>query len=216
MNDDFLAIRRKRIGKRIAQERKKRHWSQAAFGEELSKKMGDSIPTAQNTISNWENGNNLPESLDIFIAMSYIFECDCGYLLCDYDERTHDSKEICKATGLSEESINALCYLETWGLGEEVTHVIDALIFDFGHATKGESFSPLVYLLNWFLKYEGNSKIEKQVHISGKIIDCNDQSGYLASTIKLNSRIVENAVLMEIQQALISLKKRFAGKERGK
>lgn len=216
MNDDFLAIRRKKIGKRIAQERKNRHWSQAAFGEELSKKMGGSIPTAQNTISNWENGNNLPESLDIFIAMSHIFECDCGYLLCDYDERTHDSKEICKATGLSEESINTLCSLKKWDLGEEVTRVIDALIFDFRYATKGESFAPLVYLLDWFLKYKGNGKIEKQVHISGKIIDCNDQNGYIASTIKLNNRIIENAALLEIQQALISIKKRLARREREK
>ena len=216
MNDNFITIRRKKIGQRIALERKKRNWSQAVFGEELSKKMNCSNPIAQNTISNWENGNNLPESLDIFIAMSYIFGCDCGYLLCDYDERTHDSKEICKATGISEESINALCNLKTWGLGGEVTRVIDALIFDYRYTTKGESFAPLVYLLNWFFEYKGNGKIEKQVHISGKIIDCNDPSGYLASTIKLNDRIVENAALMEIEQALISLKKRLAGQENGK
>lgn len=216
MNDNLIAIRRKKIGKRIAQERKKRNWSQAVFGEELSKKTGGSTPIAQNTISNWENGNNFPESLDIFIAMSLIFECDCGYLLCDYDERTHDSKEICKATGLSEESINALCSLKTWGVEGAVTHVIDSLILDYRYATKGESFSPLVYLLNWFFKYKGTGKIEKQVHISGKIIDSNDQSSYLASTIKLNDRIVENAALMEIQQALISLKNRLAGKESGK
>lgn len=97
-----------------------------------------------------------------------------------------------------------------------MTHVIDALIFDYRYTTKGESFAPLVYLLNWFFKYKGIGKIKKQVHISGEIIDCNDQSGYLASTIKLNNRIVENAALMEIQQALISLKKRLAEKESGK
>lgn len=216
MNDEKMTERKAKIGERIASERKKRHWSQEKFGEELSKKMGGSISGAQNTISNWENGKNLPETLDIFLAMSQIFECDCGYLLCDYDERTHDSTEICKATGLSENSINALCSLKTWGLGGEIALVIDAMIYDYGYATKGESMPPLVYLLNWFLKYKGTGKSEKQVHISGKIIDCNDQSGHLASTIKLNDRIIENAALMEIQQALVSLKKRLARKERGK
>ena len=215
MNDKMVLERKVKIGKRIAAERKKRSWSQEKFGEELSEKMGGSISGAQNTISNWEKGKNLPETLDIFIAMSQHFGCDCGYLLCDYDERTHNSKEICNTTGLSEESINALCSLNAWGLGREVTQVIDALIFDYGYVTKGESFAPIVYLLNWFLHYKGTEKVEKQVHISGKIIDCNDQNGYIASTIKLNERIVENAALMEIQQALISLKRRLARKDRG-
>ena len=114
MNDNSVVNRRRKIGERIATERKKRGWSQEVFGEKLSKKMDWSTAAGQNKISNWENGKHLPSSLDVFLAMSQIFGCDCGYLLCDYDERTHDSAEICKATGLSDRSVECLCSLNTW------------------------------------------------------------------------------------------------------
>lgn len=37
--------------------------------------------------------------------MADYFKCDCGYLLCDYDEPIHDLKDICNVTGLSEKAI---------------------------------------------------------------------------------------------------------------
>lgn len=188
-------------------------------GKQSNTEFSDFLGISRQSVGFYLNGDRVPDALTLAkIAEKCEVSTDWLLGLSDIRSKDYDVQQICKATGLSEESITELCGWKKWGVGieEEAARVIDALIFDFRYETKGESFAPLVYLLNWFLKYEGNEKIEKQVHISGKIIDCNDQSSYLASTIKLNNRIVENAALMEIQQALISLKKRLAGKEREK
>lgn len=204
--------RKKEIGKRIKYERKRLGWSQEKFSEKLSEKLDGKIVAAQNTISNWENGKNFPDSLDVFFAMSQLFNCDCGYLLCDYDERTHNAKEISILTGLSDKSINALCNLKSWKLEKELASVIDALILDYQYATKGEDQAPLVYLIYWFLNYSGNGKPSKAIHLTGEIIDfCGN--GYIPSSIRLNERTIENAALAEIEQGLVSLKKRL-GRER--
>lgn len=213
MFDITLSDRRKEIGKRIATERKKARLTQDEFADKLNKITG-SRPN-QSTISMWEHGESFPDNIETIFAMSMIFCCDCGYLLCDYNEKTHDATEMCKTTGLSEGSINTLCNLRVWGAEKELTFVIDTLIYDFNQATKGESIAPLIYLINWFLKYKGSERVDKQVLIDGKIIDSHDPNGYLANSLKLNDRIIENAALTEIQQGLISLKKRIIRKGRG-
>ena len=211
-----LSMRREKIGAIIRKERKKKFKSQAAFADSIREKLNlQPEAITQGTVSNWENGNSLP-SLDYLLAMSRIFNCDCGYLLGDYDEHTRDSMDICKATGLSEESVNTLCNLKSWGVEAELTSVIDGLISDLNHGEKGASLAPLVYLIHWFLTYKGSGKIDKMVHTNGEIVDCHDLDGYIPNSVKLNDRIIENAALMEIQQGLISLKKRFLRKERGK
>lgn len=214
MIDNTMNERRTEIGRRIAKERKKAGLTHDGLADEIKKILG--VRPGQSTISMWEHGKSFPDNIETIFAMSRIFGCDCGYLLCDYDEKTHDSTEICKATGLSEDSINTLCNLRAWGVGKVLTSVIDALIFDFQYATKGESIAPLVYMINWFLEYKGKEKIDKMVHINGEIVDCPDSDGYIASSLKLNDRIIENAALTDIQQGLISLKKRLLRKERGK
>lgn len=214
MIDNSMNERRKEIGRRIAKERKKAGLTHDGLADKIKKELG--VRPGQSTISMWEHGNSFPENIETIFAMSKIFGCDCGYLLCDYDEKTHDSKEICNATGLSEESVNTLCNLNSWGVETELTSVVDGLIYDLNHSEKENSFTPLVYLIHWFLAYKGNGETAKMVHIDGEIVDCHDADGYIASSIKLNDRIIENAVLTEIQQCLISLKKRTSRKERGK
>lgn len=206
--------RRAEIGRRIAKERKNAGLTHDGLADEIKKILG--VRPRQSTISMWEHGKSFPDNIETIFAMSRIFGCDCGYLLCDYDEKTHDSMDICKATGLSEESINTLCNLKSWGVEAELTSVIDGLISDLNRTEKGASFTPLVYLIHWFLAYSSSGKINKMVHINGEIVDCHDPDGYLSSSVKLNDRIIENAALMEIQQGLISLKKRISRKERGK
>ena len=212
MNDISILGRRKIIGKRIAKERKENvHLTQ----DELADKIGEitGVRPKQSTVSMWERGESFPDNIETIFAMSKIFGCDCGYLLCDYDEKTHDAKGICQATGLSESTINALCSMATWGVGQEAAAVIDALIFDFGYATKGEVIAPLIYLINWYLKYDGSQSQEKRVQFTGEITDTSDTTGYLGNSLNLDSRIIENAALIEIQQGLISLKKRNARKK---
>lgn len=210
MNDNYE--RNIELGKRLGRERKKEGLTQAGLADKIEAETGKR--PEQNTISNWENGKSFP-GIDTIFALSRIFACDCGYLLGDYDERTHDSMDICKATGLSEETVNLLCNLRAWGTEKELTSVIDALIYDFGFATKGEGIAPLVYLISWFLRYRGGNSGSMRVLPDGTVKDSCDATGYTLNTLKLNDRIIENAALTEIEQGLISLKKRILRKERG-
>lgn len=203
----FYETRRAEFGKRLAQERKKAGLTQEKLADKIEGEIGKS--PGQNTISNWENGKSFPDSIEILFAISRILGCDCGYLLCDYEERTHNATDICKATGLSEETVNTLCNLRSWGFGEALAFVIDALIYDFNYATKGEDIAPLIYLISWFLNYNGTKSGAKQVFVDGKVRDCPDTRGYVANALKLNDRVIANAALTEIQQGLISLKRRI-------
>ena len=198
--------------KRLARERKRAKLTQEALADKLSE-LG--YGKGQSAISEWEKKERLPDIETVF-ALSKIFGCDCGYLLGDYDERTHDSMDICKATGFSEETVNLLCNLRTWGAEKGLTSVIDALIYDFGFATKGEDIAPLVYLIGWFLQYRGGNSGTMRVLPDGTVKECGDVTGYTSNTLKLNDRIIESAALTEIEQGLISLKKRILRKERGK
>lgn len=198
--------------KRLARERKRAKLTQEALADKLSE-LG--YGKGQSAISEWEKKERLPDIETVF-ALSKIFGCDCGYLLGDYDERTHDSMDICKATGLSEETVNLLCNLRAWGIAKELTSVIDALIYDFRTETKGKSIAPLVYLISWFLQYRGGNSGTMRVLPDGTVKDSGDATGYTSNTLKLNDRIIENAALTEIEQGLISLKKRILRKERGK
>ena len=212
MIDYCVGERRVRIGSRIAAERKKAHLTQDDLADRLEKETGNK--PKQSTISMWERGKSFPDSIEIIFALSRIFGCDCGYLLCDYDERTRDASGICEATGLSEATVNTLCNAKTWGAGRELTEVIDALIYDFGYATKGEDIAPLIYLISWFLRYNGGGSNSMRIYLDGSFRDCGDTTRYSSGTLKLNGCIIEGAALAEIQRSLISLKKRISRKGR--
>jgi len=173
---------------------------------------------AQSTIVNWEKGvTSIP--LDRLIAMSKLFQCDCGYLLCDYDQRTHNLVEISDETGLSEKSINRLSVLKTWGDDSEAK-VIDLLLLDAQERYKSHHHRSILDLLSFFWEYDDGGTCKKQIFKNGTILDYNGgyisahRGGYISTdAILLDARIVENAALMELQQALISLKKIY--RERG-
>lgn len=211
---DFSANKRKKeFGTRIATERKKADLTQDELADKLEKEIGSK--PKQSTISMWERGLSFPESIETVFALSRILGCDCGYLLGDYDERTRNATNICGATGLSEETVNTLCNLRAWGGDKDLCTAIDALVYDYNYATKGESIAPLAYLISWFLRFDGKGSKSKQVFLDGNVADCTG-GGYIAGALRLNDRIIESAALTEIQQGLISLKKRILRKERAK
>lgn len=114
MNDIFRykkIDRVRQIGKRIKDERRKKKLSQQKLADAISSIMVDSDPdykgTEQNTVSNWEKGVSLPP-LSKLIALSEIFDCDIGYLLCDYDEPTRNLADVVEQTGLSGEAVKSL------------------------------------------------------------------------------------------------------------
>lgn len=201
-----IITRQKKIGKRIEQERKKKHMTQSELGSRVSAELGGGDPIPQNTISGWEKGKLPP--LDKLIALSSVLECDCGYLLCDYDEEIHGITDICRETGLSKYSVKTLCRYKGFfgGLFPEISEVIDFLIYDYEKDNRSMSHQPLFQLLHWFFQYDKTNSIGKAVTTKNKLVNYRaGYSSYSSDRISLDG-IIENAVLMEIQRALISLK----------
>ncbi len=208
MTDNTIFERGKKIGKRIQGERKKLGMSQKELGERIAELLNGDVDVAQNTISGWETGKQIPPMNQI-LALSNIFGCDCGYILCDYDQRTHDSLEIREATGLSEGSVNYLCFLKSWGMGESEARMLDFLLLDARSRDKSHHYRSVLDLLRFFLEYDGSKSTPKQIFINGHVVDY-ECDGYIApSAITLTTRIVENAALMEMEQALINLKQLY-------
>lgn len=97
-----------KIGDRIRTLRKKRGFSQDKLIEILDINYG--VRISRNTLSNIENGcqKTCNFKLDLLFALSSLFECEVGYLLCEYDNITGRNTDIQKETGLNDKSIEAL------------------------------------------------------------------------------------------------------------
>ncbi len=89
------------IGERIKSERKRKGWSQIKFAKELGLYIDHS------RISKWENDNETPGD-DLLRRMALIFDCDYGYLIGEYPQRTRTESDIKKATGLSDKAVEAI------------------------------------------------------------------------------------------------------------
>ena len=132
------------------------------------------------------------------------------YLLGITPDPTTDTNlaAVCKYTGLSQESIQFLSFFSQFG-DHETANVLDILIEDsrYHNSDGNRSYRSILNLLNFFFSYS-NSTNRKQVFINGLISDRKDTDGFISSNaIALDDTIIENAVLAEIQHALISLKK---------
>lgn len=207
MIDNPIYNRQVEIGKRIACERKKLGWSQGRLGEEITTLLGLERKIAQATISYWEKGSSNIE-LDRILAMSKLFGCDCGYLLYDYDERTHDSSKICESTGLSEGSINCLSFCKTWEF-REVANVIDTLLRDWKAVNSDgkRSYKSIIESLYSFFSYSGRGG-RYLVTSKGYIVQDKSTDGMVSvGATSIDDTMIENAILVEIQNALMSLKR---------
>lgn len=92
------------IGERIKQERLKLKLNQS----ELMKKI-ELSPDSYRVLGRWENARkgSHPQFKDM-IELCNVFNCELGYLLCEYDCKTRDTVDIKKEIGLSEKAINIL------------------------------------------------------------------------------------------------------------
>lgn len=96
-----------KIGDRLQQLRKQAGYSQ----EKLIEILGDmDIKVCRNTISKMENGTCSSDSfnLRLLAALAQLYDCEVGYLLCEYDCKTGRNTDIKAVTGLNDESIQAL------------------------------------------------------------------------------------------------------------
>ncbi len=89
------------IGDRIKSERKLKGWTQVKLSVKLGFKPDNSH------VSRWETGNEIPGD-DLLRKMAQVFECDYGYLIGEYPQRTRTESDIKKATGLSDKAVEAI------------------------------------------------------------------------------------------------------------
>jgi transcriptional regulator with XRE-family HTH domain len=215
--DIFLYDQRKElIGERIKLERKAAKKTQESLAEEITAMTGSEKDISQSTVASWESGKTIPP-LSRLIAMSTIFGCDISYLLGDYPQRRRDAVDVCALTGLSEGSATALANLNSWGIND-ITKTLDILIYDNSYHNIGTvnghtyRYRSVLDLLNFFFSYK-ECDMRYEISSNGSIVERKDYDGTIStSRIALNSRVVENAVLMEIQQALINLKETHTSK----
>ena len=116
-----------KIGKRIKGERKKNGFTQ----DELINLLRDNqVPVGRNTLSAMENGIKEKFSFQVLYGLADIFQCQIGYLLCEYDCKTQFNAAISEITGLSDNAINTLKKVNE-NKDEyrryEVLHLIDTL-----------------------------------------------------------------------------------------
>ena len=101
----MLEYNLRKIGSRIRGLREHRGWSQTELIEELQRHGG---AVGRNTLSSIENGDYIDFKFSFIKAMCEIFNCDTGYLLCEYDERVSSIQSIQNMTGLSDKAIKNL------------------------------------------------------------------------------------------------------------
>lgn len=210
MTDIFVYDRRRAtIAANIKRERKDvLKISQEALAERIATAL-DRDNISQSTIASWENGKTIPP-LDKLIVLSSIFGCDISYLLGDYPERRRDSVDIRKITGLSENSATTLSNLHQWGFNE-TQETIDVLLYDAAHHNVGNvngrsyRYRSILDLIRLFLSYKGSGK-SHHIFSNGTISSSSNDGTISSNAIELNDRVIENAILMEIQQALLNLK----------
>lgn len=106
----------RKIGKRIRKERRAAGYKNQST---LAETLNLSIESRQ-TIGNWENGKNLPD-IEYLLKMCELFDCELGYLLCEYDCKTRQATDIQTATGLSEKAIEMLTKIKQSRINEAIT-----------------------------------------------------------------------------------------------
>ncbi len=86
----------KEIGKRIKENRKEMGMTQYDLIEKLH--------IGRNTLSDIENGKKLPDAETLY-SLCEIFNCEVGYILCDYVAKTGRDTDVMKELGISYKAI---------------------------------------------------------------------------------------------------------------
>lgn len=96
--------KKEKIGKRIKEQREGKGLSKEQFLLALSKSE-----QSHKSVTAWEDGKRLP-NLDTLVDMTgpELFDCDVGYLLCDYNEKRYYTADVSEQTGLSIEAVEQI------------------------------------------------------------------------------------------------------------
>lgn len=107
----------RKIGERIRKERKEAGVNQSKFAEMLGLDAN-----SRQTVMKWEKGEIIPDIKKLF-KMCEIFNCELGYLLCEYDCKNKIAADVQTVTGLSEKAVMTLHNMKV----SDIRDVISAL-----------------------------------------------------------------------------------------
>lgn len=112
----------KKIGARIKLERENKDMTQ----EELAA----SVNVSRSTIIKWENARVSTPSIRDLLLLCNFFDCELGYLLCEYDCKERVVTDVQKETGLSEKAIEKIFKWKRSGFGDFSMDLISEMIED--------------------------------------------------------------------------------------
>ena len=192
------------IGKRLEDIRKSRN--------EKQEQTASAIGVNRVTIAQWESETRQIKAVDI-AKLSAHFGVSADYILCISDNESPINtpmRSMCEYSGLSKKALEILHLFsdsKTPLYAPYYAETVNTLLYDLAfELSRGESSnnpSSILALIHKFLKLNLNMNY-KLSH--GLIINDVDPNLYNDGEIKINDRIIDNAVLMEIEQSLISLK----------
>lgn len=197
------------IGQRISAERLAHKMGKKEFLRNLF--MSES---SDKTLRAWESGERIPD-LTSLARMAEIFQCDIGYLLCDYDERHRDTADIKKATGLSEFAIERLKSMwsriqrdhKNGWIGTPEEGEIKAI------NTLLESGSNILYYINEYLFEQYDSFLlpsaDDEEKLAEEILLCSKANPCMG--VKVSADQMQAVFLLKIQKELIGLCDLFQG-----
>ena len=121
-----------KIGERIKAIRQENNLSQDAFLERCKMSM------KRSRLCQIEKGNDMYFSFDFLLKIAENFNCDIGYLLGEYDEKTREIHEICLATGLTQAAVENIIEWKKGDLSTSIDRSYEQL--DFLRSGNVESF----------------------------------------------------------------------------
>ena len=108
---------------------------------------------SRNTLSAIENGKYHYYGTDFLFAICELFNCEMGYLLCEYDEKRRIKADIKEATGLESNVIDIILNMKNSFLKLSLLNdllkddyflaIIDLLYMADYHSTKGMEFDKI-------------------------------------------------------------------------
>lgn len=198
---------KEKIGKRIEYERIAKGVSQEKLAESI-------FISSRQAISRWEKGKTLP-SLDDMLKLCNFFECELGYLLCEYDTKQRITTDISKKTGLTPKSVDNLLNM----LSEQQKKPIDSFdttparnkilldTLNFILENVNKSSSSLLellanYLFSSFTHFYDDDLIENEdlYRDSGELGLWDKRLGL---ELPFDSNTFSNSILMSIQSKLV-------------